>query len=152
MEVTVAIEDDAPQLLKLQKSAYVSEAELHNDFNIPPLTQTLESLKASFSNKTILKIVVANEIVASGQAELIGNTCHIGRMAVWPHRRGQGYGSKLLSSLENVFPSDKRIELFTGINSQSNLAMYSNKGYSQFKLDKLGGTTIVYLEKFKNGS
>ncbi len=88
MDICQAIVDDAPEILELQKSAYISEAELHNDFSIPPLTQSIENLKVSFNKKTILKIVVDNKIVASGQAELIGDTCHIGRMAVWPFLKG----------------------------------------------------------------
>lgn len=149
MKIEQACSSDAPQILALQRAAYVSEAELHDDFNIPPLTQSLSELEASFSDKTILKIVVDGNIVASGQAELRGDTCCIGRMAVWPELRGQGYGSKMLFSLENLFETATRIELFTGINSASNLAMYAKKGYREFKQEQLGATTVVYLEKFR---
>jgi len=35
-------EADADEILRLQYAAYQSEAELNNNFNIQPLTQTLE--------------------------------------------------------------------------------------------------------------
>ena len=39
---------DAEEILSLQKLVYESEAEIYNDFTIPPLTQTLEEIKAEF--------------------------------------------------------------------------------------------------------
>jgi hypothetical protein len=39
-EATVS---DAEEILALQKLAYQSEAEIYNDFGIPPLVQTLEA-------------------------------------------------------------------------------------------------------------
>lgn len=35
---------DAEEILSLQKLAYKSEAELYNDFNIPPPVQTLKEI------------------------------------------------------------------------------------------------------------
>ena len=95
MEVLFAKESDAEDILKLQYAAYQSEAALHDDFNIPPLTQSLEELKAEFKTKVILKIEENGELLASGQASLEPGCCHIGRMAVWPQYQGKGIGSKL---------------------------------------------------------
>ena len=147
MKVLFAKKEDAEDILALQKEAYISEAELHNDFDIPPLTQTLAELTADFAHKTILKIESDGKLLASGQAQLKGNTCHIGRMAVRPAFHGQGLGSKMLSALEKLFPECKRIELFTGQNSTRNLAMYKSRGYEPFKTAKLGNTTVIYLQR-----
>ncbi|MGZ9898766.1 GNAT family N-acetyltransferase [Shewanella gaetbuli] len=147
MKVLQATIEDAEILLDLQRKAYKSEAELHNDFKIPPLTQSLDELKASFSQKTILKIMDGDTILASGQAYLESGTCHIGRMAVWPELQGKGIGSKLLSALESAFPEASRVELFTGEHSASNLAMYKHRGYIQFKTAQLGKTKVIFLER-----
>lgn len=147
MEVLLATESDAEDILKLQYAAYRSEAALHDDFNIPPLTQSLEELKADFKTKTVLKIVENGELLASGQARLESGCCHIGRMAVWPQYQGRGIGSKLLAALEDVFPNVTRIELFTGEKSEANLAMYQRRGYKQFNTAKLGKTTVIFLER-----
>lgn len=42
--IEVAQKEDLHAILKLQKESYLSEAILHNEFNIPPLTQTYESI------------------------------------------------------------------------------------------------------------
>jgi len=147
VKVLHATVEDAESILELQRVAYQSEAQLHDDFSIPPLTQTLEQLKLEFGNKTILKIVEDGKLLASGQARLENGTCYIGRMAVWPNLQGKGVGSKLLSSLENVFPEAKRVELFTGENSLANLAMYNRRGYVEFKSAQLGKTKVIFLER-----
>ena len=147
MKVLQATIEDAEILFDLQRKAYKSEAEIHNDFKIPPLTQSLGELKASFSQKTILKIMNDDTILASGQAYLESGTCHIGRMAVWPELQGKDIGSKLLSALESAFPDAGRAELFTGEHSVSNLAMYKHRGYIQFKTAQLGKTKVILLER-----
>ena len=38
--------DDADQILKLQKLAYISEAEVNDDFTIPPLHQTITEIRS----------------------------------------------------------------------------------------------------------
>jgi hypothetical protein len=55
VEILQATVADAPEILALQKLAYLSEAELYKDFTIPPLTQTIEELIADFVRKTFLK-------------------------------------------------------------------------------------------------
>ncbi len=147
MIIRHATVNDAPQILRLQKTAYLSEAELHDDFDIPPLTQTLDQLRADFSSRTVLKIIDSSEIVATGQVRFSQGTSYIGRMAVWPERQGKGIGSLLLASLETAFPQASRAELFTGEHSASNLAMYKRRGYREFKRERLGETTVVFLER-----
>lgn len=138
---------DAPAILALQKQAYHSEAEINNDFSIPPLTQTLEQLQAEFAVKEILKVVVNGEIVGSGQVKLENGTAYIGRIIVRPELWGQGIGSQILNSLESVFPEALRFELFTGAKSVKNITLYKKWGYSEFKDVLLGKTQVIFLEK-----
>ena len=139
---------DAPAILALQKRAYHSEAEINNDFSIPPLTQTLEQLQSEFTVKVILKVVVNGEIVGSGQVRLENGTAYIGRIIVRPELWGQGIGSRILQTLETVFPDAQRFELFTGAKSVKNITLYKNRGYSVFKDVFLGNTPVIFLEKF----
>lgn len=46
MEIKIfeANEEDLKTILDLQKECYLSEAELYNDFDIPPIKQDLESI------------------------------------------------------------------------------------------------------------
>ncbi|WP_220446166.1 hypothetical protein ACONUD_10020 [Microbulbifer harenosus] len=67
MEIQKADLRDAEEILKIQHAAFQSEAEIYNDFEIPPLTQTVDDLRADFANKTVLKVIKGKMIVASGQ-------------------------------------------------------------------------------------
>jgi ribosomal protein S18 acetylase RimI-like enzyme len=139
---------DAAEILSLQKKAYYSEAEINNDFSIPPLTQTLEQLQAEFAVKEILKVVVDGEVVGSGQVKLENGTAYIGRIIVRPDLWGQGIGSSILHSLETIFPDARRFELFTGARSAKNIMLYKKRGYSEFRDAFLGNTQVIFLEKF----
>jgi hypothetical protein len=83
--ITEARSEDAPEILALQELAYRSEAELYDDWTIPPLTQTLSQIEAEFDTKVFLKAVHAGRIVGSVRASLDGGTCHIGRLIVHPN-------------------------------------------------------------------
>ena len=48
--------EDAVEILDLQKIAYVSEAEIYNDYAIQPLTQTIEEIIEEFNKRTFLKL------------------------------------------------------------------------------------------------
>lgn len=148
MEIQNAVLSDAGEILALQRAAYISEAELHDDFGIPPLTQTIEELISEFENKKILKITENGALLASGQARFSEGCCYIGRMAVWPNLQGKGIGSALLSALESSFSGTNRLELFTGENSTRNLAMYKRRGYVPFKTAQLGKTKVIFLERY----
>ena len=96
MEVEKATISDAEEILSLQKLAYQSEAEIYNDFNIPPLVQTLEEIKKDFGIQFLLKAVMDEKIIASVRAHTKEGTCYIGRLIVHPDFQNQGIGTKLM--------------------------------------------------------
>jgi ribosomal protein S18 acetylase RimI-like enzyme len=139
---------DAEIILDIQKTAYQSEAELHNDFNIPPLIQTLEEIKASFGKQLFLKAVMDEEIVGSVRAYEEEGTCYIGRLIVRPEYQDRGIGTMLMEEIENRFSQADRFELFTGHRSERNLHLYDKLGYQVFKEEPLHtDLTLIYLEK-----
>ena len=81
---------DAAEILVLQRLAYQSEAALYHDISIPPLTQTLEEMRAEFGHSTFLKAVVDGQIVGSVRARQNGDTSYIGRLIVRPGSAGAG--------------------------------------------------------------
>jgi ribosomal protein S18 acetylase RimI-like enzyme len=148
MEVERATVLDAEEILALQKLAYLSEAEIYNDFNIPPLLQTLESIKKDFENQFFLKAIMDGRIIGSVMAHTKEGTCYIGRLIVHPDLQNQGVGKNLMNEIEKIFNHCKRFELFTGDRSERNLYLYQKLGYKIFKTAKITDqTTIVYLEK-----
>lgn len=147
MDFIEATLKDAESILALQKLAYKQEAELHNDFDIPPLTQSLDELLTDFEHKTVLKVELDGQLVASGQVSLENGCAFIGRMAVKPEYQGKGIGSRLMAALESVFPNATRFELFTGEKSQRNLDMYERRGYVRTHSKYLGKTRVIFLSK-----
>jgi len=55
MKILRALVKDAETILKLQKHAYRSEAEIYYDYNIPALMQTLDEIKQEFMHHAFLK-------------------------------------------------------------------------------------------------
>ncbi len=148
MIIEKATVSDAEEILSLQKLAYRSEAEIYNDFNIPPLIQTSKEIKQDFENQFFLKAVEDKKIIGSVRAHVKEETCYIGRVIVHPNFQNRGIGNKLMSEIEKVFDTCKRFELFTGDKSERNLYLYQKLGYRIFKTAKITDqTTIVFLEK-----
>ncbi len=149
MRVERATVDDAEAILSLQKLAYQSEAEIYDDFTIPPLTQTLEEFRNDFENQLILKIILDGRIMGSVRGFVREGTCYIGRLIVHPDFQNRGIGTHLMNRIEKDFKAAQRFEIFTGHKSERNLYLYEKFGYKRFKTVKAGEKlTIVYLEKY----
>jgi phosphoribosylanthranilate isomerase len=139
---------DAADILALQKTAFRSEAELYQDFSIPPLTQTLEDLESEFDAKRFLKAVSDGRIIGSVCAGMRNGTCHIGRLIVLPDRQNRGIGTRLLRAIEAEFPQAERYELFTGERSARNLHLYCKHGYREFRREPMNERfAVIFLEK-----
>lgn len=146
-----ASSENAEEILKLQKIAYISEAELIDDFTIPPLQQTIDEIVSEFDDQIFLKVETDNKIIGSVRVYLEDKTSFIGKLIVHPNFQNKGIGTKLLHEAEKLFPNAKRFELFTGQKSLKNIFIYEKHGYNQFReieiSDKL---TLVFLEKLND--
>jgi len=143
--------EDAKAILNLQKLAYLSEAEIYIHKSIPPLTQTLEEIRAEFDNQIFLKALVDERIVGSVRAYQTDGTCHIGRLVVHPDVQNKGIGTRLMNAIETCFDKAHRFELFTGDNSERNLYLYHKLGYREFqRLNFQEIFDLVFLEKDRN--
>jgi ribosomal protein S18 acetylase RimI-like enzyme len=139
---------DAEEILALQKLAYRSEAEIYNDFNIPPLVQTLEGIEKDFKDQFFLKAIMNGRIIGSVRAYTREGTCYIGRLIVHPDFQNRGIGTRMMNEIERIFNTFRRFELFTGDRSERNLYLYQELGYKIFKTAKITDqTNIVFLEK-----
>ena len=153
MSIEQATIDDVGEILALQKLAYVSEAEIYDDFTIQPLHQTLEEIEAEFADQCFLKFCADGRIAGSVRAYASKGTCFIGKLVVHPECRNQGIGTRLLEEIENAFDQVERYELFTGHRSEKNLHLYRKHGYKIFKRQRLTeDLTLVYMEKYRNNT
>lgn len=139
---------DAAAILDLQKLAYASEAELYQDFALPPLLQTLPEIQADFASHVFLKANSEGVIKGSVRGVMAGDTCLVGRLIVHPDHQRQGLGTRLMREIEARFALARRFELFTGHKSAGNLRLYARLGYREFDRRLVNeGLTLVYLDK-----
>jgi ribosomal protein S18 acetylase RimI-like enzyme len=139
---------DAEEILKLQKLAYISEAEIYNDYSIPPLTQTLPEIIEDFKKNVILKALSSGEIIGSVRGELTGDSCYIGRLMVHPDFQNKGIGTRLMQAIEAEFPQAKKFTLGTGHRSERNLYLYHKLGYKNISSEPVNDKlTMVHLGK-----
>lgn len=91
-------QEDLPDILNLQKIAFAEVALLINNYNLPPLQQTLEELNKEFETSVILKYLsVDNKITGSVRGFLdADNICRIGKLVVDPAYQNQGIGKELM--------------------------------------------------------
>jgi ribosomal protein S18 acetylase RimI-like enzyme len=123
--------NDAPAILALQKMAFRSEAELYNNYKLPPLLQSLESIKEDFAVYRFFKLLIENQIVGSLKVRLIDNNIlWIGRLIIHPEFQNRGLGKALMQFIEQEYQQVAGFELFTGEKSIRNIHFYKGQGYS----------------------
>ena len=147
MTIQKASREELQAILQLQYRAYESEARLLNNWNIPPLKQTLAEVEAEWDKGVILKAVEDGKLLGSVRAWEMDGTVYVGKLMVEPEFQGRGIGTKLLLEVEKVLP-EKRYELFTSTQSARNIALYQRCGYRIFTEKQVNEhLRFVYLEK-----
>ncbi len=140
--------EDLPEILELQKLAFLSEAKLYNDFNIEPLQQTLQGITDEFKNKIIIKAVENNKIIGSARANLDNNSCWINKVIVHPDFQNMGIGKKLMTEIEKYFKDADKYILYTGYKSIRNIKFYEKQGYKKIKTGQfVDNVHLVHMEK-----
>jgi ribosomal protein S18 acetylase RimI-like enzyme len=148
LSIVRASPEDAEEILALQKLAYQSEARLYNDWSIPPLVQTQQSLQDEFAGTVFLKAMIGSRIAGSVRARTEDGLCRIGRLIVHPQYQRRGIGSRLMHEIEAAFPDAVRFELFTGSRSESNIRLYRKWGYTVSHTQPLSASvSLTFLEK-----
>lgn len=140
---------DAGEVLTLQRAAYVTEAAAHDDFRLPPLTESLAEVRAALSASEIVALGIRDDgrLVGAVRLCLAGRVVELGRLIVAPDRQGEGLGTRLLRHAETVFPDAQELRLFTGEHSASNLRRYARLGYQETARTSAGHYQLVHLTK-----
>jgi ribosomal protein S18 acetylase RimI-like enzyme len=149
--IEIALKQDLPEILQLQKKSFMPVATLYGLDSIPPTRQTTEEiLEECFSPDRptiVLKLVQDGKIVGSVRAYEQDGTAYINKLMVDPDYQRRGLAKKLMKAIESCY-GGRRKELFTGSRSERNIKMYESLGYRKYsekEFDK--DTTLVYMEK-----
>jgi len=143
-------DDEAGELLTLRRAAFVSEAQVYGDPNIPPLTQTLEELRADLAADGIITLGAwaGHRLVGSVRVQLEPGKATLGRLAVAPDLQGRGIGTQMLLAILPLLPEGTdELWVFTGRDSVHNLALYEKQGYTHQHDETAGNLTYAYLRK-----
>ena len=142
--------DDAGEVLTLQRAAFVSEALIYDAVDMPPLTQSLDELRAELVENLGCVALDAARIVGAVRARRDGTVLLIGRIAIAPDQQGAGVGTRLLAAVEERGreAGASVAELFTGSLSEANLRLYLREGYAESERVPQGdGTDQIFLRK-----
>lgn len=138
---------DAGEVLTLQRAAYVTEARAHDDWDLPPLQETLPETQAALAGFS-WGIRENGRLVASVRLTVSGEVGVIGRLVVAPDRQGFGLGGGLLAAVEDVAPAEVTVfRLFTGSKSVGPLHLYAKHGYRETHRTPENNHELVHLEK-----
>ena len=140
--------EDAGEVLTLQRAAYITEARAHDDFDLPPLLETLDETRTALSSLLCWGFRDGGRLVASVRLTLAGPVAVIGRLVVAPDRQGERLGSALLRFAESAAPpSVTTFRLFTGSKSAGPLSLYGKHGYRETHRTPENNHELVHLEK-----
>lgn len=149
MIIDVARPAKAGEILTLQRSAYVTEAQLYADPHLPPLTETLAELRDAIEHGGVLTARLGARVVGAVRGTVDADVCRIGRLVVAPDLQRRGFGATLLAAVESHFAGRVgSYALFTGERSEANLRLYRRAGYEVTHAEVVSERlTLIHLEK-----
>jgi ribosomal protein S18 acetylase RimI-like enzyme len=150
--ISVATEQDAEQIFRLQYLCFQSEAALYGNYRIDPLVQTLDSVRQEVVSDCVFVARLGDEVVGSVRGKVTEDgTAAIGKLCVHPRLQGHGVGARLLRAAESALSEQRgatRFRLFTGHRSEGNLRLYRRSGYETVGRSRgADGVEMIVLEK-----
>jgi ribosomal protein S18 acetylase RimI-like enzyme len=151
LSVRQATVRDLPDVLEVQRHAFTRVAEQLgiDPAALPPLRETIDDLTGLLGGGVRFFVAIAgsDQVIGSVRATAQGDSIEIGRLVVDSGWERRGVASALMDELEGSFPSARRFVLFTGSNAAGPLALYSRRGYREFRREAMPGVALVWLEK-----
>lgn len=150
--ISVATEQDAEQIFRLQYLCFQSEAALYGNYRIAPLVQTLDSVRQELASDCVYVARLGEEVVGSVRGTVTEDgAASIGRLCVHPRLQGHGIGARLLRAAESALAGERgatKFRLFTGHRSEGNLRLYRRVGYQTVGTSEgSDGVRMIVLEK-----
>ncbi|MFJ8947123.1 GNAT family N-acetyltransferase [Streptomyces sp. NPDC102395] len=150
--ISVATEQDAEQIFRLQYLCFQREAALYGNYRIAPLVQSLDSVREELATDCVFVARLGDEVVGSVRGSITEDgAAAIGKLCVHPRLQGHGIGARLLRAAEAALAEErgaKRFRLHAGHRSEGNLRLYRRVGYETVGTSQgTDGVPMIVLEK-----
>lgn len=136
---------NAKDLLTIQIPSYKVEAEIIGYDDIPPLKDTVNTLKQC--GETFFGYYIKEELCAAISVKVIDNEVDIHRLIVHPDHFRKGIAQKLLTFIEGQFDTMK-ITVATGSKNSPAVTLYMKNGFRITKEVQVNQyLSLTYFEK-----
>jgi ribosomal protein S18 acetylase RimI-like enzyme len=133
------------EVLRLQIASYKVEAEIIDFYEIPPLKDTINSLKNC--DEIFYGYYINNVLVGIISYKIVGNVLDIHRVAVYPHFFRRGIAHQLINYIEGLNININKVTVCTGNKNLPAINLYLKNGYK--KIDDIEICKDTYLTKFE---
>ena len=132
-------------VLKLQIASYKVEAEIMDFYEIPPLMDTIDSLKTC--DEIFYGYYINDTLAGIISYKVFENVLDIHRVAVYPHFFRRGIAQQLINYIQGLNINIYKIIVCTGNKNLPAINLYLKNGYK--KIDDIEICKDTYLTKFE---
>lgn len=139
----------ASAIESLQKASYLIEAELINFYEIPPLKDTVLTIKQC--DEVFYGFYIEESLCGLISYKVQEDLIDIHRVAVHPSSFRKGIAKQLIKHVEKINPNLKKIIVSTGAKNEPAVRLYLGLGFKKLReIEMEKGLYIVEFEKSIN--
>lgn len=135
------------EVLRLQIASYKVEAEIIDFYEIPPLKDTIDSLKTC--DEIFYGYYINNVLAGIISYKIVENVLDIHRVAVYPLFFRRGIAHQLINYIEGLNININKVTVCTGNKNLPAINLYLKNGYK--KIDDIEICKGTYLTRFEKG-
>jgi len=139
-------EREALQILNLQAASYAVEARLIGSWDIPPLKDTVDTLRRC--GETFCGYFVEGQLVGMLSYKKEGDVLDIHRLAAHPDHFRKGIARALIEHVERTAQPARKAIVSTGAKNTPARSLYLSMGFEETEeVEVVPGLRIVRFEK-----